>query len=234
MTRTSAIIPVRGLHGGKSRLAAELHDDERMVLIAAMANRVIGAVTESSIAESIVIVSREADLLRNLRISGNRIRLVHQPAHSIGLNAAIDLGRRDALAREAERVLVLSADLPLLTPAAVVEFAAVDERAGVSVVTDRAGLGTNALLLRGTGTIARFSFRFGRDSRRLHRDEAARLGATYIERAISEIALDLDTPDDWAMLNGEMRQHLLIPRTTFHHSPFGAAGIDPAAILERA
>ncbi len=234
MTRTSVVIPVRGLHGGKSRLSPELHADERSVLIASMATQVIDAVTESGVADSIVVVSREADLLQHLRNAGDRTRLLHQTAHSIGLNAAIDLGRRDALDHHAERVLVLSADLPLLTPAAVTAFVTTDDRIDVLLVTDRAGRGTNALLLRGAGPMSRFRFQFGRESRRLHRAEAARLGVQYLESTIAEFAHDLDTPDDWAMLNGEMRQRLLVPNDLLRHVPYGAAGINPPALLERA
>jgi len=234
MIRTSVVIPIRGLHGGKSRLASRLDADERAVLIASMANQVIHAVTESGIAGSIVVVAREADLLQRLRVGSNRIELLHQPAQSISLNAAIDLGRRDALERGAERLLVLSADLPLLTAASVARLAREGDSAGATLVTDRAGLGTNALMLRGDVAMSRFPFHFGRESRRFHQEAASHLNASYLERAIPEIALDLDTPDDWAMLTEEMRQHLLIPTTTFRLATFGATGTDPMAVLERA
>lgn len=233
MTRTSVVIPIRGLHGGKSRLASRLDAEERAALIAAMANQVIAAVTDSGIARSIVVVSREDDLLQQLRVGGKRVALLHQPAHSIGLNAAIDLGRRDAVNRNADRLLVLSADLPLLTAASVVGLARAGDSAGVTLVTDRAGLGTNALMLRGDVAIRRFPFHFGRESRRVHKEAAAHLNVSHFEQVIPEIALDLDTPDDWAMLNEEIRRHLLIPRTTLRLATVGAIGTDPVAVLER-
>lgn len=233
MTRTSVVIPIRGLHGGKSRLASRLDAEERAALIAAMANQVIAAVTDSGIARSIVVVSREDDLLQQLRLWGTRVELLHQPAQSIGLNAAIDLGRRDAVNRNADRLLVLSADLPLLTAASVVRLARVGESAGVTLVTDRAGLGTNALMLQGDVAIPRFPFHFGQESRRFHKEAAVHLNVSHLEQAIPEIALDLDTPHDWDMLNEEIRQHLLIPRTTLRLATFGAIGTDPVAVLER-
>ena len=82
--------------------------------------------------------------------------------------------------------------------------------------------------------MSRFPFHFGRESRRFHREAAARLNVGYLERPIPEIAHDLDTPDDWAMLTEEMRQHLLIPTTTFRLATFGATGTDPVSVLERA
>lgn len=234
MTRTSVIIPVRGLYGGKSRLASVLNADERAVLIGAMAKQVIDAVARAGIADSIIVVSREADLLPRLGTSGIRTELVHQPVHSAGLNAAIDLGRRDALRRKADRVLVLSADLPLLTATSIGCLAGDRVPADVTLVTDRAGVGTNALMLRGEAAIERFPFHFGQDSRRLHREAAADLATSYSERCVQEIALDLDTPDDWAMLSREKRQDLLTPLSSPHLPSFGAIGIDPVAVLERA
>ncbi len=234
MRRTSVVIPIRGLHGGKSRLAGQLHPDQRADLIASMATRVIGAVSESGIADSIIVVSRENDLLQRLPIGNVRVHLVHQPDRSLGLNAAIDLGRCEAILRQAGNLLVLSADLPLVTPSAVARFARHAEGTDVSVVADRAGLGTNALMLQGQSALANFGFHFGRDSRHVHRAEAVRLGVSHAEQDLPEIALDLDTPDDWAMLNGDVRHHLLIPLMTSRTPPFGAAGLDPLAVLERA
>lgn len=231
MTRTSVVIPVRGLYGGKSRLASILDADERAVLIGSMAKQVIDAVAQAGIADSIIVVSREADLLPRLGIRGTSVELLHQPVHSAGLNAAIDLGRQDALRRKADRVLVLSADLPLLTARAIGCLAGDKVLADVNLVTDRAGVGTNALMLRGEAAIEHFPFHFGRDSRRLHREAAANLATSYGERCVQEIALDLDKPDDWAMLSREMRQDLLAPP---HLPSFGAIGIDPVAVLERA
>lgn len=233
MTGTIVVIPVRGLHEGKSRLASRLDPDQRATLIASMASGAINAVARSAVAGSTIVVSRDPDLLLRLQVDANQAELVHQRADSIGLNAAVDLGRREALIRNAERLLVLSADLPLITSRAIIHFVKGGGPADAVLGSDGAGLGTNALALRGTGLISRFTFQFGPDSRRLHRHEAQRLGTSIVERHDPEIALDLDTPDDWAMLSGEMRQHLLTATTTSRPS-FGAIVTDPVALLERA
>jgi 2-phospho-L-lactate guanylyltransferase len=59
-------------------------------------------------------------------------------------------------------------------------------------VPDRAGSGTNALLLAPPDAIA---FRFGRDSRGAHAELARRAAAVYLEVG-GPLALDLDTPED--------------------------------------
>ncbi|MBA3274151.1 MAG: 2-phospho-L-lactate guanylyltransferase [Chloroflexia bacterium] len=234
MTRTSVVIPIRGLHGGKSRLSTLLNPSERAMLIASMATGVIDAVKESEVAESILVVSREPDLFHHLGASTRDVTLLLQSDQSIGLNQAIDLGRRAALERDAERMLILSADMPLLTARAVSKFLRQDATTDVVLGTDGAGLGTNALVLQGRTVISRFTFHFGVDSRRLHREEAGRIGASYRERCTREIALDLDTPDDWTMLSEEMRRQLLIPTIAPRQPSIGAARTAPVAVLERA
>jgi len=232
VTGTVVVIPVRGLNDGKSRLASHLAPEERAALVGGMASHVIGAVLASGVADAILVVSREADLLRNLRTQGADIDLLHQPAHVTGLNAAIELGRHAALERDVECLVVLSADLPVLTARAVADLVAIEVAAGVVLGTDRAGLGTNALVLRGANATTRFAFQFGPDSRRLHRQEASRIGARYAETLAPGIALDLDTPDDWAMLSEEVRRHLLGSRPASPLYPAGAVGIGAMAILE--
>jgi 2-phospho-L-lactate guanylyltransferase (CobY/MobA/RfbA family) len=66
------------------------------------------------------------------------------------------------------------------------------DRPLVIVTPDRAGRGTNALVLAPPGAIG---FAFGGDSRTSHRERAAEAGARYVELD-GPLALDLDTPDD--------------------------------------
>ncbi|MBA2470470.1 MAG: 2-phospho-L-lactate guanylyltransferase [Chloroflexia bacterium] len=234
MTGTSVVIPIRGVHGGKSRLSPLLNPSERATLIASMANGVIEAVKGSGVADSILVVSREPDLFHYLGTSTSDVTLMIQPAYSIGLNAAIDLGHHEALERDSDRIMVLSADLPLLTARSVSDFLRQEASTDVILGMDRVGLGTNGLLLQGRAAMSQFSFHFGVDSRRLHREEAARIGAGFGERCAHGIALDLDTPDDWAMLSEEMRRQLLTPSYTLRHPSLGAARTAPVALLERA
>ena len=59
-------------------------------------------------------------------------------------------------------------------------------------MTDRAGIGTNVLLVAPPGAIP---YRFGDASRQAHADWARQRGAAYVELH-GPLALDLDTPDD--------------------------------------
>ena len=78
----------------------------------------------------------------------------------------------------------------------------------VALVTDRAGSGTNVLLVAPPDAI---DFHFGVDSRAVHAAAAHAAGAAYLEIA-GPLDLDLDTPEDllaaeaagWADLRAEL------------------------------
>lgn len=232
MNQTAIVIPLRGLHGGKSRLSTVLDPAQRSAIIAAMAVRVVDTVVASNIAESVIIVSRESDLLSMLHIQHASVRLIVQDSESIGLNAAIDAGRQAALTANAETLLVISADLPLLVEADFAGMHSIEDE--VVIAPDRFGLGTNAILLRGQDSILRCRFQFGPESRILHEREASRLDLDHAVFESLGLALDLDTPDDWAMLPSGIRQRLLSPPVLFRNSSISLAAIDAVAILERA
>jgi 2-phospho-L-lactate guanylyltransferase len=220
------------LHGGKSRLAPVLDPGQRSSLIASLARHVVRVVLESGISSDVVLVSREHELGTRLGFEAGQVFSVHQPDALPGMNAAIDIGRAHALKRGSERLLVLSGDLPQLSGMDLVAIGAAG--ADVVVGTDRLRRGTNALMLRGDRALREFHFEFGIDSRIMHRSEASRHGLSRMELSIPGIELDLDTPDDWAMLSRDTRQRLLsqIPEP---RPPFvGAAETDSMAVLEHA
>jgi 2-phospho-L-lactate guanylyltransferase len=109
----------------------------------------------------------------------------------LGLNPAL----HQAAARigAAAALLVLPADLPLLTAQDVEQFIYHAERATVVIAPDRHCHGTNALLLASS---EKFRFRFGPNSYWAHQQEARRLGLSVVSVAIYNLAFDLDTPED--------------------------------------
>jgi 2-phospho-L-lactate/phosphoenolpyruvate guanylyltransferase len=126
-----------------------------------------------------------------------------------GLNEGLADGRAWARELGASALLVIPADLPAIDPGELGRIldAARDRLAGsqpatqgagaavtslVALVPDRAGEGTNLLLLAPPGAIR---FQFGPGSRAAHAGAAARAGAVYLELS-GPLGLDLDTPDD--------------------------------------
>ncbi len=87
-------------------------------------------------------------------------------------------------------LLVIHADLPLVTVADIAALLAVAEAAGCAIAPDRHAGGTNALALADGRD---FRFHFGHSSLALHVEEA---GVAHSLVELPGLALDCDTPDD--------------------------------------
>ena len=116
---------------------------------------------------------------------------------SRGLNPALQEARE---AVTADRLLIIPADLPAVTATALAQVLATGDRAGrPSVVPDRHGRGTNALLLDPPDVI---DPAFGGDSRAGHTWLASSADAAFDE-VPDVLALDVDTPDDLLLAEAE-------------------------------
>ncbi len=191
MIPVAAIIPVGTLAGAKTRLGETLDAEERLDLVDRLLARTVVAALAVDELSDVLVVSPDRDVLRRAGELG--ARTLRQRTR--GLNAGLTEARTDAVAGGAEAILVLPIDLPLVTPpliAAVIEPLVQGDRT-VVLVTDRHGLGTNALGLRPPGII---EFAFGPRSREAHRAAAEAAGARYVELD-GPLAIDLDTPDDY-------------------------------------
>jgi 2-phospho-L-lactate guanylyltransferase len=196
-SRLAVLVPVRGLEGAKARLGEALDAEERRALVERLLARTIAAAAGAQGVAEVAVVSPDAaalDLAASL--GATAIRQAGQ-----GLNEGLAVGRDRVTADGADALLVVPADLPGVSAAGlapIVEAARAAAAAGpsgvpvVALVTDRAGEGTNALLLVPPDAIP---FHFGPGSRAAHAAAARAAGATYVEVA-GPLDLDLDTPDD--------------------------------------
>ena len=112
-----------------------------------------------------------------------------------GQSAAALRGIDVALGRGAERVLLVPGDCPALDPSEVSALLAHD--AGVVIVPDRHGEGTNALLLAPPDVMEPA---FGEGSFARHSARARAAGADLQVAEVRSLGLDIDTPDDLAAL----------------------------------
>lgn len=183
---TWAIIPIKAPGEGKQRLAGVLDPGERDTIVRAMLARVVAAVQGAAAVDRLALVGPS-----RLGIADN-VTLLAEPGG--GLNAAVSLGFFHALQAGASRVIVLHADLPLLTPDDCIALATLPAGA-MGIAPDRHGTGTNALSLP-LPAASGFQFAFGSDSFARHRAEAARLGLPVIELRRTGLATDIDEPDD--------------------------------------
>jgi 2-phospho-L-lactate/phosphoenolpyruvate guanylyltransferase len=194
--RIVAVVPIRSLRHGKSRLSPVLGNEARQTLLRRVADRVVTAAVESGRIETVLVVSPDAGTLAWAAGFGAAVVAMPQPEHRPGLNGAIDAGRAWALDHGASAVVSLFADLPLIVADDIRGLVARPEP--VVLGPDRRGEGTNALLLRLAGRGSEFAFAFGHRSLAKHLDEARRLGLDTALDDTTGIGFDLDTPDDWS------------------------------------
>ena len=186
------IVPHRGLEAAKTRLAPSLDPDGRIMLASQLLQRVLRVSTE--VTGDVVVISPSRPLREIVEASGARLEV----QRGMGLNEGLDQARSKALLDGISTLVVLHGDLPNLRPEDVqvlMDALPGDEAPGVAIAPDRAGTGTNGLVLRPPGVIG---FRFGKGSFALHAAEAERAGVplTAVNRA--GLAFDLDTPEDLA------------------------------------
>lgn len=197
-----ALIPVRSFRTGKTRLAGQLTEAERETLSRWMLGRVLDAARRSAVIDTIAVISPDPAVLAAAEAAGPTAAALAQASETAGLNPALDLGRQWAMERAAAAMLVLFADLPLLSSNDVANLARRD--AAVVLAPDRHGHGTNALFLRlGRHVAAQqdaFRFQFGEGSYVRHVDEAERLGLDAVTVITAGTTLDIDTPDDLRQL----------------------------------
>jgi|WetSurMetagenome_2_1015567.scaffolds.fasta_scaffold217947_2 2-phospho-L-lactate/phosphoenolpyruvate guanylyltransferase len=186
-----AIVPVKPLRRGKSRLSPILTDDERALLNQTMLSNTIQTLGKTPDITQILVVSRDPSALTLAREYSARTLLEDG---NPGLNTALTRATRVAQAYSACGVLVLPADLPLVSPQTLQEF--IQQSHGdqeMVIAPDRWGQGTNALLVKPAGAIE-YCFGPGSFNRHISQAKQANLKVAIFEDFA--LGLDLDLPED--------------------------------------
>jgi len=192
---TVAVLPIKTFGRAKQRLGASLAAGERRELAEAMVGDVLAALAGVAGLDALVVVTAEPHAREAANAGGATV--VHDPEEA-GQSAAAARGVEAALAVGADRVLLVPGDCPALDPAEVTALLrAAGEPPHVTVVPDRHGTGTNALLLAPPGVMAPS---FGPGSGARHIAAAQATGATLAVTDLPSLGLDVDTPDDLAAL----------------------------------
>jgi 2-phospho-L-lactate/phosphoenolpyruvate guanylyltransferase len=186
-----AIVPVKPLRRGKSRLAGTLSEEERTELNRSLLQNTLKTFADLKEVEEVLVISRDPQALSIARQHGARtVREDGQPE----LNTALRRATVIAQVYATRGVLILPADLPLVTRQDVLTLI---ERAGeppaVVIAPDRHGTGTNALLISPAGLI---EYDFGENSFQRHCQRAREAGARLEIVNLPTLGLDLDLPED--------------------------------------
>lgn len=188
-SRWTAVVPLKAAGARKSRLAMRLSEVERDALAVRMAEHVIRMLREGGVDDVRVIsplpVALEA--------------AAWEADHPNGLNASLS-SFRDGFG--GGPLVVIHADLPLLTAENVYQLLADAQDVGATIAPDRHDTGTNALAVA-DGRPLRFQFGLGSFAR--HHQESARPWGVVRRRGLM---IDIDTPDDldlWAREIGPLK-----------------------------
>ena len=190
-----AIIPVKPLRRGKSRLAGTLSEDEREQLNKSLLEHTLDTLTNLREIEQVLVVSRDPHALTIARNHGARTVQEDGQPH---LNTALQRATVVAKVYATRGVLVLPADLPLLSRQDVLTLLDKASQPPVVVIApDRHRKGTNALLMSPAGLI---EYDFGDDSFQRHCERARRAGARLEVVELPSLGLDLDLPEDLELI----------------------------------
>jgi 2-phospho-L-lactate guanylyltransferase (CobY/MobA/RfbA family) len=176
MVSDVVVIPVKSFDVAKDRLRRAGVED-----VSVLARDLALGVIDASAPRHIIILSESLDV--TVFASEHGLEAIESDA--VGLNGAVQHAY-DVLGERYDQLIVAHGDLryPLglgtFTPAA-----------GVTIVTDHRGTGTNVLVVP---TRSHFTFFYGADSATQHRDEAERLGLSYTFVTDSPWRFDVDAP----------------------------------------
>jgi 2-phospho-L-lactate/phosphoenolpyruvate guanylyltransferase len=190
-----AIVPVKPLRRGKSRLAGTLNEDERTKLNRSLLQHTLETLSGLKEVDGVLVVSRDPNALTIARNHGARtVQEDGQP----GLNTALKRATIVAQVYSTRGVLVLPADLPLITREDILTLIKrATEPPVVVIAPDRHGKGTNALLISPPGLI---EYDFGENSFQRHCELIKKAGARLEVVNLPSLALDLDVPEDFELI----------------------------------
>jgi len=194
-----AIVPVKPLRRGKSRLAQVLTEDERLGLNRQLLIHTVDTLREIPEIEQVLVVSRDQAALSLARAHGARtVQENGAPELNIALTRATIVAKQYAT----RGVLIIPSDLPMISKedvSAMLEM--VKDPPVVVVAPDRKREGTNALLVCPVGLI---DYDYGPHSFERHSLRAQQAGARLEICELPSLALDMDVPEDLELVSDEL------------------------------
>jgi len=185
------LVPVKALAQGKSRLSVCLSPEARHALSRAMLTDVLTSARDAAGVDRVVVVSSDPTLLQLAHQLGAETVNEGYPR---GLNGAAAVGTEFCLQLGATAVLILLADLPLVTANDVeLIFRQINGGPQLVIVPCKEGEGTNALLRVPPEVVPT---RFGGPSLEAHRNVAREYHIACQTIEIPHIAFDIDSSED--------------------------------------
>jgi 2-phospho-L-lactate guanylyltransferase len=188
--KATAVLPVKRFAAAKQRLVAGVGKTRRAAIVSAMLEDVLEAIGEARLVEGTIVVTSEPQAMELAALAGAEVVADpdeggHSGAALAGVARAEELG--------AECAIMLPGDCPVLDPLELDHLLTGFPERFVTVVPDRHGTGTNALVLAPPSAIEPS---FGEGSCARHVAAAREAGVPYAVEELPSLGLDLDTPAD--------------------------------------
>ena len=190
--RVLAVVPVKGLKEPKKRLSNVLSPEERSALSAAMLRDVLDALKPSAVRDVLVVSPDSA-----VKEIADEYRFTFLAPKDADLNGSLKEAVEYALRENFDAVLILPADVPLVSPEGVSKLVELGSEPSTVVLSGSMEGGTNALLLHPADVIP---VCFGKDSFYKHVEEALKRDAKLRFYFSREIMLDIDDENDLGKL----------------------------------
>lgn len=187
----AALVPVKRLGAGKSRLLGSLRRDAIERLTLAMLGDILEALGRVPRIDRIAVVTPDRVVGEAARADGAEALVRSDP----GLNPSLDAAGAELAERGAGRLLVVLGDVAGAEAADLSAlFDALDGLGGRGVVLAPSRDGGTSALLRAPYDL--IPNRFGKQSAAAHRDLARGRGVPYSELPLPSLAIDLDRLED--------------------------------------
>ena len=193
-----AVIPVKPLRRGKSRLISVLSECERTLLNKRMLISTLRNIREVPQIDGFVVISCDPEVLAIA--SENGARTVKESRFT-DINRALRYATIAVRSYNASEILILPADLPLINREDIIQLI---NRSGnppeIIISSDRRQDGTNALMINPIGIL---EYDFGVMSFRKHIKQAEKKGLRIDIYNSDKLSYDLDLPEDLELLKAK-------------------------------
>lgn len=187
-----AIIPVKPFLQSKTRLAHILSPAERAAFTTHLLENTIHTLQKAAAINHILVISQDKAVL-DLAQRHQTEPLKEKPPY--GLKTAVTQAARYVTLQNADKTLIIPADLPFLQESDIQTIInQANSTLSCIICPDESQSGTNALMIPAAPD---FTFHYGVGSFQKHRQEAQRLNLVTQTLVIPGVAFDLDTEIDW-------------------------------------
>ncbi len=191
-----AILPVKALEKGKSRLRPCLGSEELFMLNWTQFLSTFEKLVNCPEIDKVLVVSADEKILNHVRENGQIALEEHEKS---SLNLAVSQALSFITEADGGQVLILPADLPWMTGKDLAGFIQLQKEGNfIAVIPDQKQTGTNAVLISNPGLLKP---KFGENSFQKHTKQAQSIGTNLIVWLNKNIQRDLDTPQDFEFYN---------------------------------